>query len=90
MASKRQELATALRRRLMETHPPREPQLRALGDAVDVCLGGGLKCGALHEVFPAAAADFGEQSLFLLPDQQDQAAKVILDQTSDRGGKAAL
>lgn len=54
----RQELAADLRRRLTRTVPLTEAQLRPMGHAAaDACLNGGLACGALHEVFPAAAGD---------------------------------
>jgi protein ImuA len=54
----RQESAAALRRRLAQIYPSHEGEIRPLGHAaVDVCLGGGLRCGALHEIFPAEAGD---------------------------------
>jgi protein ImuA len=63
----RHTLATALRRRLAQTHPPREGQIRTLGPAAaDACLGGGLRCGALHEIFPANTGDAAAASGFAL------------------------
>ncbi len=57
MALEKQEIAAALRRRLRQSHRA-EGELRPLGHATaDACLGGGLKCAALHEIFPAGAAD---------------------------------
>src|SRR5437588_192206 len=64
---KRQELATALRRRLARPHRPQTGEIRPLGDAAaDACLGGGLRCGALHEIFPAGAGDAPAASGFAL------------------------
>ena len=66
MATEKQEMAAALCRRLRQSHPP-EGELRGLGHpGVDHCLNGGLKCGALHEIFPATAADAPTASGFLL------------------------
>lgn len=54
----RQEMAAALRRRLAQNHSVPAAGIRPVGHAgVDACLPGGLKCGALHEVFSAAASD---------------------------------
>jgi protein ImuA len=54
----RQERAAALRRRLVQINSRPDGESRPLGHAaLDVCLGGGLKCGALHEVFPAVTRD---------------------------------
>jgi len=63
----RHPLATALRRRLAQTHPVREGEIRTLGyGAMDACLGGGLRCGALHEIFPGNAGDATAASGFAL------------------------
>jgi protein ImuA len=66
MATEKQELAAALRRRLRQSHPC-EGEIRGLGHpGADRCLNGGLKCGALHEIFPATAADAPIASGFVL------------------------
>jgi len=66
MAMEKHEMAAALRRRLRQSHPS-EGEVRGLGHpGADHCLGGGLKCGALHEIFPATAADAPAASGFVL------------------------
>jgi protein ImuA len=63
----RQERAAALRRHLAQNNSRPNGERRTLGHAaVDICLGGGLKCGALHEVFPAAGADGPAATGFVL------------------------
>ncbi len=65
---------TAVLRRLAQNNSRPKPEMRALGhDAMDACLGGGLKCGVLHEVFPAAGADSAAATGFVL----GLAARVI-------------
>src|SRR5438105_10334650 len=67
MVQNRYQLATALRRRLAQTFPSREGEMRPLGHAeADACLGGGLRYGTLHEIFPAEAADGATASGFVL------------------------
>jgi protein ImuA len=57
MVLEKQEIAADLRRRLNQSHRA-QGELRSLGHAAaDACLGGGLKCAALHEIFPAEVAD---------------------------------
>jgi protein ImuA len=66
MATEKQEMAAALRRRLRQSRPC-AGEIRSLGHAAaDRCLAGGLKCGALHEIFPATAADAPTASGFVL------------------------
>ena len=59
-------MAAALCRRLRQNHPG-AGEVRSLGHTgADRCLAGGLKCGALHEIFPATAADAPTASGFVL------------------------
>jgi protein ImuA len=66
MATEKEEMAAALRRRLRQNHPS-TGDIQSLGHpGADRCLNGGLNCGALHEIFPATAADAPTASGFVL------------------------